>query len=462
MSLRLNSYRFYMRMWYYVLPLLAFAIAGYVRFSLLRSRLSRSDYELRFYFALLVLTTLVWVITAESYRLCDIEELFQEYTGLKKVLSACATTYVVLLGVLFFYHQQNFSRIFFALSALALLLLTAVSRAGFRVLMRGWMGRRRTLRLLIVGADGYACKVASRLTNIPFARSAVVAHIRIDDEEVAVSHLPVFELRDIEHGISVAFDDVVIALPAHRLACLSSLFSSLQRLCAPVRAIIDIGGIPLLRDRLFQFGDFQMLDLATTPAESPMYFVLKRVFDIVFSSVALLITGPLMLLIAILIKLSSSGPVLFCQERVGLNGQHFTMYKFRTMKVASANESATRWTTANDPRCTTVGTLLRKTSLDELPQFFNVLKGEMSVVGPRPERPHFVRMFLEQISHYNTRHRLKVGITGWAQVNGWRGDTSISKRVEYDLYYLQNWSFWLDLRIVCLTAWSGLFGKNAY
>jgi lipopolysaccharide/colanic/teichoic acid biosynthesis glycosyltransferase len=138
------------------------------------------------------------------------------------------------------------------------------------------------------------------------------------------------------------------------------------------------------------------------------------------------------------------------------------MYKFRTMKVAASSESETRWTTANDPRRTAVGSFLRSTSMDELPQFFNVLKGKMSVVGPRPERPYFVKKFLEEILHYNTRHRLKVGITGWAQVNGWRGDTSIAKRFEHDLYYLQNWSFWLDMRIVCLTAWSGLFGKNAY
>ena len=290
----------------------------------------------------------------------------------------------------------------------------------------------------------------------------MVAHIRIADEAVAVTDLPVFELRDIEKGIGLPFDEVVIAVPADRLPILSTLFRSLERLCAPVRAIIDIGGIPLLRERLFQFGDMQMLDLATTPAESPTYFVLKRIFDVVFSLLVVILAGPLMLVIAAVIKVTSRGPVLFRQERVGLNGQHFTMYKFRTMNVASSSESETRWTTANDPRRTAVGSLLRSTSMDELPQFFNVLKGEMSVVGPRPERPYFVKKFLEEISHYNTRHRLKVGITGWAQVNGWRGDTSIAKRFEYDLYYLQNWSFWLDIRIVCLTAWSGLFGKNAY
>lgn len=462
MTLRLNSYRFYIRLWTYLLPLMAFVAAAYVRFGWLRRTLAQRDYDPRFYFVVLLLTTLVWIIAAEGYRLCDIEELFQEYTGLKKIISACATTYVVLLCLLFFYRQQNFSRVFFAVSALALLAFTALSRAACRLLMRGRGRQRRPLRILVVGTDAYAKRVAARLVRIPFAPSEVVAHIRVADEEVAVTDVPVFELRDIARGIGVAFDDVVIAIPAQRLSCLSTLFRSLERLCAPVRAIIDIGGMPILRDRLFQFGDLQMLDLATTPAESPMYFVLKRIFDLTFSFLAIMVMGPLMVVIAIAIKLTSPGAILFRQERVGLNGQHFTMYKFRTMKVASASESETRWTTANDPRRTVVGRFLRNTSLDELPQFFNVLKGEMSVVGPRPERPYFVKKFLEEISHYDTRHRLKVGITGWAQVNGWRGDTSISKRFEYDLYYLQNWSFWLDLRIVCLTAWSGLFGKNAY
>ena len=154
--------------------------------------------------------------------------------------------------------------------------------------------------------------------------------------------------------------------------------------------------------------------------------------------------------------------VFFTQERIGLNGRPFSMYKFRTMRLAAASESDTRWTTANDSRCTSLGAFLRKTSLDELPQFLNVLKGDMSVVGPRPERPHFVHRFLQEVGRYHNRHCLRVGITGWAQVNGWRGDTSIDKRIGYDLYYLQNWTFLLDLRIIAMTVLSGLIRRNAY
>jgi lipopolysaccharide/colanic/teichoic acid biosynthesis glycosyltransferase len=169
-----------------------------------------------------------------------------------------------------------------------------------------------------------------------------------------------------------------------------------------------------------------------------------------------------MLLVALSVRITSPGPIFFTQERIGLNGKKFRMHKFRTMKVSDASESDTRWTTQGDPRRTKVGAFLRRFNLDELPQFFNVLKGDMSVVGPRPERPYFVHKFLQDIEKYHTRHFLKVGITGWAQVNGLRGDTSIIDRVEYDLYYLRNWSLGFDLRIILLTLLRQFFNRNAY
>jgi exopolysaccharide biosynthesis polyprenyl glycosylphosphotransferase len=226
--------------------------------------------------------------------------------------------------------------------------------------------------------------------------------------------------------------------------------------------VLDLGENIVIQEKLFNFGGTMMVDLVPTPAESPSYLVQKLVFDVIFSSVILLLALPLMVVIAIAIKLTSPGPVLFVQERVGLNGNAFRMYKFRTMKVDSSEHSDTGWTTANDPRRTKLGTFLRRSNLDELPQFFNVLKGNMSIVGPRPERLHFVKRFLQDIEGYNRRHVLKVGITGWAQVNGWRGDTSISKRIEYDLYYLRNWSITFDLQIMLLTIFRSFFQGNAY
>jgi exopolysaccharide biosynthesis polyprenyl glycosylphosphotransferase len=228
-----------------------------------------------------------------------------------------------------------------------------------------------------------------------------------------------------------------------------------------VHPVVTVTGT-LLRDRILRAERAQLIDCDSLPAASLQYEVLKRAFDMVFSVLVLALTSPLLLAIALVTKLTSPGPVLFRQQRVGLSGELFTMYKFRTMRVATESESDTVWTTSDDPRRTRLGCLLRRTGLDELPQFFNVLAGNMSVVGPRPERPHYVKKFRSEIARYQSRHRLKVGITGWAQIHGWRGDTSIQKRLEYDLYYVQHWTFWLDMKIIFRTLFGAFTGKNAY
>jgi exopolysaccharide biosynthesis polyprenyl glycosylphosphotransferase len=254
---------------------------------------------------------------------------------------------------------------------------------------------------------------------------------------------------------------IVIALPPDRYRDFGACIRKLRRLSKPIRVTIDIGPKMLVRDRVVQIGHLQMLDVDPGPTSSFQYHFEKRVFDLLFSSLVLVVSALPMLFIAIAIKATSPGPVMFKQRRVGRNGRLFTMYKFRTMKAAGG-EGDTRWTTEYDPRRTSLGTFLRKTSLDELPQFFNVLRGEMSVVGPRPERPHFVSQFRNKIASYDTRHYVNVGITGWAQVNGLRGDTSISKRIQYDLFYLTHWTFQLDLKIIWLTMVGGFAGRNAY
>ena len=176
----------------------------------------------------------------------------------------------------------------------------------------------------------------------------------------------------------------------------------------------------------------------------------------------LLIFGIPMLIVSILIKLTSPGPLIFKQIRVGLHNREFNMYKFRSMKLQDANAEKKAWTTKNEPRVTWIGGIIRKTSIDELPQVFNVLKGDMSLVGPRPERPFFVEKFQEEIPRYNVKHQVRPGITGWAQVNGFRGDTSIRKRIDCDLYYIENWTLGLDFKILFLTFFKGFINKNAY
>jgi exopolysaccharide biosynthesis polyprenyl glycosylphosphotransferase len=290
----------------------------------------------------------------------------------------------------------------------------------------------------------------------------VVGFVRLPDQEVAVEG-PVYELDQIpafHNGNSI--NDVIIALPASRLCEVQKIAPALEKLCVPARVVIDLGEGIVLRDRLIDLGGMHMLDLRSNLAETGSYLFQKRIFDFAFSVAVLLVTLPITLLIALAIKLDSRGPVLFAQERVGLNGKVFRMLKFRTMKIGSKEESDTQWTSSNDARRTAVGAFLRKTNLDELPQFLNVVLGNMSIVGPRPERPFFVERFLEEFERYNSRHMFKAGITGWAQVNGWRGDTSIGKRVEYDLYYLRNWSLTFDLQIITMTLLRMFDSKNAY
>lgn len=205
-----------------------------------------------------------------------------------------------------------------------------------------------------------------------------------------------------------------------------------------------------------------VINIRNVPLTNTANMLTKRLMDIVGSLVGIVLTSPIMLICAIAVKATSRGPVVFKQERVGLHGKHFSMYKFRSMEQQKPSEEQKAWTVKNDPRVTNVGKIMRRTSLDELPQLFNILKGDMSLVGPRPERPLFVDKFKEEIPRYMVKHQVRPGLTGWAQVNGYRGDTSIRKRIEYDLYYIENWTVWLDVKIIFMTFFTGFINKNAY
>ena len=205
-----------------------------------------------------------------------------------------------------------------------------------------------------------------------------------------------------------------------------------------------------------------VVNIRHVPLTNSFNMICKRAMDIVGAIVAIIIFSPVMLVTAVLVKITSKGPLIYKQERVGLHNQTFQMYKFRSMEVQSAKSEKRAWTVRDDPRVTKVGRVIRKTSIDELPQLFNILKGDMSLVGPRPERPFFVEKFREEIPRYMVKHQVRPGLTGWAQVNGYRGDTSIKKRIEYDLYYIENWTMGLDFKILFLTFFKGFVNKNAY
>ena len=228
-----------------------------------------------------------------------------------------------------------------------------------------------------------------------------------------------------------------------------------------IKIVPDLLQFVALRTGMEDLDGIPIINLSDTPL-SGWYGPVKRAADILFSSLGIILTSPVLILIAVTIKLTSRGPVFYKQERMGLDGSVFTMFKFRSMKVGAEEETGAVWAKKDDPRRTGIGSFLRSTSLDELPQLFNILKGEMSFVGPRPERPYFVEQFRGKIPRYMLRHKVKCGLTGWAQVNGYRGNTSIEKRIEYDIFYIENWSLSFDIKIIWLTFWKGLISKHAY
>jgi len=463
MVLRLKVYRLLLKVAVYALSIPAFYLGWWLwnQMCLLTGRPALFSPEGNMHFWLV--GAVIWAFASERAKVTSFDELFRERTGARAAFSACVTSTCVLLAVLYFTRNEIFPRGLLVWSVITIFVLTILLHAFARIVLRSQASMARPSRLLVVGADEFAREAAKRLQRLSFAPCTILGFVRLPLQKPRVNGQRVFEMDQLaELDTSSGIDEAVIAIPAAQFSQIPEILKHLEHLCLPTRAVVDFGEGVVVRDKLFQLGNLQMLDLTATPAESLDYALIKRAFDACFSALILLLCAPIFGAVWLIIRLTSPGPVFFVQERIGLNGRPFRMYKFRTMRVTTQSEGDTRWTTHEDPRRTAFGSFLRKTSLDELPQFINVLKGDMSVVGPRPERPFFVHKFLEEYTRYNHRHSLKVGITGWAQVNGWRGDTSIEKRVEYDLYYLQNWSLGFDLRIILMTLFAGLVNRNAY
>ena len=267
-------------------------------------------------------------------------------------------------------------------------------------------------------------------------------------------------LRTLLSGNTI--DEIAITLPLAAYEKLPGIVSTCEKSGVHTKFIPDYQEIIHSKPIAEDMDGLPIINIRNVPLTEPMNAMLKRMMDIAGSLVGILLFGPLMIIVAILIKLDSPGPIIFKQERVGLHNRPFMMFKFRSMRVQKDEEEKKAWTVEGDPRVTGIGKIIRKTSIDELPQFFNVLRGDMSLVGPRPERTQFVEMFKEQIPRYMIKHQVRPGMTGWAQVNGFRGDTSIPGRIKCDLWYIENWSFGLDIKILFLTVWKGFVNKNAY
>jgi Undecaprenyl-phosphate glucose phosphotransferase len=331
-------------------------------------------------------------------------------------------------------------------------------------LERRWRAGIGLKRVLIAGAGDLGRLVADKLLEHRELGFKVVGFLddRAAGDHIGYRGLPL--LGTLAEGADILrqekIDHLYVALPLEEHVKMLGLVEATSRESVDVHVVPDLLQFIALRARLENLDGVPIISLNDVPLRG-FNSILKRTIDMAISGSALLVLGIPLLLIAALIRRTSSGPVFYTQERMGLDGRAFQVYKFRSMYEGAEDSTGPIWARDNDPRCTPVGRWLRRFDFDELPQFWNVLRGDMSIVGPRPERPYFVEQFKHRIPQYMLRHKVKAGITGWAQVNGWRGNTSLEKRIEYDLYYIENWSVGLDLKIMWLTVLKGI-QKHAY
>ena len=396
----------------------------------------------------------------ESKRLSRFEEWASLLLGL-------GVTFGLVLAGAFFVRSVSLSRLVVGYAGLLALLGLTVMRAALRLGM-GWLyargqGRRR---VIWVGSGLLLAEVLERLERCPALGFEVKAWAVAGDPS-APEPGPLQKLERLEPAHLVAYvqahpeiQEVWFGQP--QLAS-APLLLSLQALSVQVRLVPELLSFLTVNLQFHSLDGIPLLTLRQPPLRYAHNRFLKRAVDILGASLGLVLLSPLFLVIALLVACSSPGPILYWQERVSLDGRRFWIAKFRTMRVDAEASGQPGWTRPGDPRRTKIGAFLRRTNLDELPQLWNVLKGEMSLVGPRPERPYFVEQFSQEIPKYPDRHLVKSGLTGWAQIHGLRGDTSIARRTQYDLYYVQNWSLWLDLRILAITLWQGICGRlNGY
>jgi putative colanic acid biosysnthesis UDP-glucose lipid carrier transferase len=439
-------------------PLLTVAV-GFVAYRLYLGSLVPPDHYLLFLAvgALAVATVFPLFNLYEPQRGAGVADEMRRLCFAWLLLAAMAggTLFATKMG-------ETYSRVWVGAWLVAGFALTTALRLSVRLSLRALRLRGMNQRhIAIVGAGELGRRIAARLANAPWAGFSVLAFY--DDDAAAVAgDKPVRSIdaalaRDVASG---SIDQVWVALPLRAETRIREILTMLREHAVEIRFVPDIYSFHLLNHSVTEVAGLPVISLTETPMSGINRFV-KAIEDYVLASVLLLAASPFLAVIAVGVKLSSPGPVFYRQDRVTWNGERFSMLKFRTMPVDAEAASGPVWSRHGERRATPFGRMLRRTSLDELPQVINVLKGEMSLVGPRPERPEFVERFRQEIPGYMQKHLVKAGITGWAQVNDLRGDSDLGQRIQYDLYYIDNWSLWFDLRILVLTLWHILKSHNA-
>ena len=364
---------------------------------------------------------------------------------LMDIIRANGIGFMIFILVLYFIKQEHFSRQMLCIFFFINISLEFASRYLIRTIL--WKMRKQGLNqkhILMIGESQMAEQYMDRLKENPKWGYQVFTHLK--DEE---------KLERILEGNEL--DEVVIALRAEDYGKLERIVDVCEKAGVHTKMIPDFGNVISTRPYIEDMQGIPVIHVRRVPLNIMRNRVAKRAVDLIGATVAIILFSPVMLLTVLVVALTEEGSVIYRQERVGLHNQVFYMYKFRSMIMQDEEKEKAEWSTRNDPRITPVGKLIRRTSIDELPQLFNVLKGEMSLVGPRPERPQFVQKFRDEIPRYMVKHQVRPGMTGWAQINGYRGDTSIEKRIEYDLYYIENWTMVFDMKILILTIFKGLF-----
>jgi Undecaprenyl-phosphate glucose phosphotransferase len=408
----------------------------------------------------------IWPVVFYFHRLYQIRRDRSTIDEALAVVVAASLGTILLVGVLSFWRGFTYtSRQLLVLFLFLDVLFVSLARFGIRKYLETvWSTGAGVRRTLIVGAGHTGRALADKLLDHPATGLKPVGFADDDPVKRAEGYRGLTILGTTAEVTALIraheVDTVFLALPVEAYRTVLTILKEVGNEMVDLKVVPDLFQYVTFRAGIEDFDGLPVINLTQMPLEGWNSLV-KRTMDVALSALGLVAIAVLFPAIALAIWLEDRGPIFYAQERMGLDGRLFRMLKFRSMRVDAEDEGA-RWTEENDPRRTFVGAFLRRTSLDELPQLINVFTGEMSLVGPRPERPEFVSTFREKFPQYMLRHRVRAGITGWAQVHGWRGNTSLSKRVEYDLYYIENWSFGLDVKILWLTLKWGFTHKNAY
>ncbi|MDY5540885.1 MAG: undecaprenyl-phosphate glucose phosphotransferase [Lachnospiraceae bacterium] len=385
---------------------------------------------------------------------------------LSNIIKANTIGVMLFIIVLFGMHLDDFSRGMLGIFYVVNIVLETAERNGIRMFLRDIRRKGFNIKqILLVGYSRAAEEYIDRIRSNP-QWGYVIRGILDDNVESGTEYRGVKVLGKIDNLFVILpenrLDEIAITLGLDEYSKLEHIVALCEKSGVHTKFIPDYNNIIPTKPYTEDLLGLPVINIRYVPLTNTFNSIVKRTMDIFGSVFCIILFSPLMLVAAILVKTTSEGPLIYKQERVGLHNKPFYMYKFRSMEVQNPTEERKAWTVPGDPRVTKVGKILRMTSIDEMPQFFNVLKGDMSLVGPRPERPLFVEKFREEIPRYMIKHQVRPGMTGWAQVNGYRGNTSIRKRIDCDLYYIENWSVGLDIKILFLTVFKGFINKNAY